>query len=148
MKKILIIFALFLLASCFPHSTPGIFFENCSYKNIYNVKVVWNGYHMRIPNKIGVGGSHSFNFYIKRKSQFFGPVNVEWKNADGEIITKNFEFKEEELQLPFNKLWYGIIKLEFVQNEVIHFTNQIPDYEKYRLNRCSMAREKFDIKKP
>ena len=80
-------------------ASPGIWIVNQSDNYIRNIKFNWNGYAVtsgfyadRTPSQ---GGSQ--NFILEKKSDLFGPVHLEWEDAEGKKIVKEFEFKKEQL---------------------------------------------------
>ena len=141
---------LLLLSSCMQELSPAIYFNNVSTKRIYNVKGTWGEYYIHGQNRIAPGGSASQNFAMDDKSDFFGPVHLEWENATGKKFTKNFIFKKKEL--PTYLLWnyqierldreyhkngatgvnkgYVRVKFYFDQNGVTYITSDHPDFEK------------------
>ncbi len=85
------------LVSCAPISSPRISLENDSYGFIHNIKGNWNKINILGRTKLNPGQSSSENFYLKSKSEIFGPVHLQWENAAGKKFTKDFIFEESQL---------------------------------------------------
>ena len=99
-KILLILIFMSFISSCSARvASPGIWIVNQSDNYIRNIKFNWNGYAVtsgfyadRTPSQ---GGSQ--NFILEKKSDLFGPVHLEWEDAEGKKIVKEFEFKKEQL---------------------------------------------------
>lgn len=119
--KILSLLVLSLTTSCYtPYPmAPGIFYENLSNNFIREINIVWNGRNLGGAYKEdpGVGGSSSFQ--VRKKSDFYGPVHISWKNAKEKVITKDFVFKEEDLIGVGSTFKDGNIKLYITQDDLL-----------------------------
>ncbi len=93
----LLIIFMINVASCKSYeSSPSIWYFNMSDDYINNIEVNWNGYYFpKIDNY--PGQSASFNFDFSHSSEFFGPVHLQWQNAKGELIKKDFIFTKDQL---------------------------------------------------
>jgi len=138
MKKFIIfLFPFFLLttSSCSsaPTSSPAIRFNNSSPSGeiIKKINVTWNGAKLLSRTgdftNCGGGGHQSFNIY--QESDFFGPVHVEWENASGKKLTKDFIFKKEDLpsyKYRHQAHVYSYVTLYFTQSDVEYYTSDNP----------------------
>jgi len=148
---ILKILTLIFLTSCMQELSPSVSFNNVSTKKIYNLKGTWGEYYLHGQDRLVPGGGASQNFAIDNKSDFFGPVHLEWENASGKKFTKDFVFKREEL--PTYLLWdwqierlyreeyrrnelgtssnkgYVRVQFYFDQEGVVYHTSDDPDFE-------------------
>jgi hypothetical protein len=103
MKKIFSILLFVILihsatACSRPVSSPVIVFENLSSNYIKNVNGNWNGYRLHGgPSILTPGQSGSENFILQKPSDLFGPVHIEWENAQRKKIVKEFVFRQEQL---------------------------------------------------
>lgn len=114
------------------YDSPMVSFNNFSSDGsiIKNIKVIWNGYHLLEGTypMVVCGGGGGQNFALRNKSDLFGPVHVEWKNAKGEKITKDFIFKKSDLtSYPY---YLSHIYLFFTQNDVEYYTSDNPNIKK------------------
>jgi hypothetical protein len=146
-SKILVLLS---LSSCMQELSPSVNFRNVSTQKIYNIRGIWGRYYLSGENRLAPGGGASQNFAIDNKSDFFGPVHLEWENAVGKKFTKDFVFKREEL--PTYLLWdfqiegldreyhrngangvnKGYVRVEFYfdQDGVKYITSDNPDFER------------------
>jgi hypothetical protein len=129
--------------------SPAVYFQNVSTNKIYNIKGTWGRYYLSGENRIAPGGVASQNFAIDNKSDFFGPVHLEWENAAGKKFTKDFVFKRNELPTYLLMDWqierldreyhrngaigvnkgYVRVKFYFDQNGVNYITSDDPNFE-------------------
>lgn len=107
--------------------SPSISFRNYSEDYIYHLKGHWNGYRLvqlddnQYPLPPGSSGMESFT--LRKKSDLFGPVHIEWQNAKKEKIVKEFIFTKE--QMPnFSYEKNGHISFYLTQNDLIMFVRQ------------------------
>jgi len=122
--RILSVLMLFLTTSCFtPYPTaPSVNYENMSNNFIREMDIVWSGryvsksYHGLPPGLSGV-----VSFDLRQKSDFYGPVHISWKNAQGKTIVRDFVFKKEHLPDFDNKKKRSHINLYFTQDDVLIF---------------------------
>lgn len=86
------------IASCASYeSSPAISFFNISDDYVYKVRGNWSGYYVLGNSQLIPGDSPSLNLVISNASDFFGPVHLEWTNAKGELIKKDFTFTKDQL---------------------------------------------------
>jgi hypothetical protein len=106
-KILLILVFMSFISSCSARvSSPAVNIFNQSDDYIYNIKGRWNGYVFARWQERTPGINSSENFILEKESDLFGPVHLEWENAQGKKLTKEFEFKKE--QMPnFHKGKYG-----------------------------------------
>ena len=113
LAKTLLILVVAQIASCSgPVSSPRIWIFNSSDNYIRNIGGNWNAERLMGDMDLTPGGHYSQNFYLKRtittellgktKSQLFGPINLEWENAEGKKIVKNFTITKEQLPYYYN----------------------------------------------
>lgn len=67
------------------------------------------------------GQGASQNFWIKRHSDFWGTVNLQWQNASGQSFRKNIQV--EDSILTENNIDFDALNIEFyfTQQDVNHF---------------------------
>ena len=95
--RILVFLALInLINSCSSRvSSPWISVTNQSNNYIRNIKGSWNGYGFGGWLERAPGNSASENFILEKKSDIYGLVHIEWENAEGGKIVKEFTFTKE-----------------------------------------------------
>jgi len=152
LKIVLLFLSLNLSGCCCRYmSSPAIWMFNLSDNFIYDVRGDWNGYGIRATDELSPGGPPSFSFNVKYQSDIFGPVKLTWKNAKGEIIIKEFEFKKH--QLP-NTRHHNLdhIYLFFTQDDLEIFTEgrgqQEPQEVKERWQKAKEFSKEFRKKCP
>jgi hypothetical protein len=97
-NKIIAILILLNVVSCGRYmSSPRIGFFNMSDDYVYEINGRWNGYYVNGYDKLSPGGTPSLSFNVKYPSHFFGPVHLQFRNAKGELITKDFAFTKDRL---------------------------------------------------
>ena len=138
-SKLLLFLSLTIIVSCAKPTSPGLTYRNMSYKGalIKNIKVIWNGYRPVGASDLEFCGVHAQSYNLDRDSDFFGPVHVEWENAKGEKLSKDFVFKKEELPSMKNRHKPGLendsyVDLYFTQNDVQHYTSDTPNLKEIR----------------
>lgn len=121
--KILSVLFLFMSTSCYaPYPmAPSISYENMSNNFIREINIVWNGRNIGGAYKENPGGGGSSSFQVRKKSDFYGPVHLSWKNAEGRLITKDFIFTREHLANFGVKKNRATIDLYFTQDDVMMF---------------------------
>lgn len=128
MKGILFVMCLVLSSCASAYLSPDVKYRNSTSdgSEIKNIKVIWNGHPLLERsgpyNLCRSGGGQSFA--LRKKSDLFGPVHTEWENAKGEIITKDFIFKKEDLTS--NPYYLSSIILFFTQSDVEYYTSDNP----------------------
>ena len=141
MKKVLITILFLCLTSCGPIMSPAIKFKNSSKSNevVRNMKVNWNGYHLlKVSGPVSTCGTSEQNFNLNNPSDFFGPVHIEWENAKGKKLTKDFIFKKEDLPnfKRYGPYIYHYVALYFTQNGLEYYTSSNPDIKKIRKEKA------------
>ena len=147
---ILKILILLTVTSCMQELSPAVSFNNVSTQKIYNIRGTWNRYYLSGENRLAPGGGASQNFAIDDKSDFYGPVHLEWENAAGKKFTKDFVFKKEELPTYLLMEWqqrrirekhekeggnilgdktYARVEFYFDQDGVVYYTSDHPEIE-------------------
>ena len=117
-------FLLFIVnnVACHPYKTsPGITYRNYSEDYLHNIEVNWNGYRLRGgKTNMNPGDSSGENFLLRKKSDLFGPVHIEWENAQKKKIVKDFLFTKE--QMPnFSYERNGHVSFYLTQDDLIMF---------------------------
>lgn len=99
MKSVLyLVVTLFLLASCAtPKESPVIYISNISTSPISDIKCVWAWNDTLTLPHLYPGDSRGQSFYISQNKDFFGPVSISWKNSQGRRISREFDFKKNNL---------------------------------------------------
>ncbi len=139
LKFILLAFSLFYIWSCqasYVKSSPTIKLRNSTADGslIKNIRIIWNEYELlgsrlQVGSDVGRCGLSGESFNLKHEPDFFGPVHVEWENAQGQKLTKDFVFKKEDL--PSYKYRgqqdvYSYVTLYFGQSDVEYYTSDNP----------------------
>lgn len=123
--------------------SPAVEVKNASDDGslVRNVKIVWNGYHLLdIPGPMNrCGGGLEQNFNIRGESDLFGPVHVEWQNAKGETLTKDFTFTKKDFPTFTRKghYVYHYVVLYFTQSDVEYYTSDNPHIEEIRKEKAA-----------
>lgn len=131
MKKLSVLSLVILclcVNGCYRNYTLAVEFGNSSSNGelVRNMKVVWNGYNLvEEVGFLSVCGSPSQVHYIKN---LFGPVSVEWKNAKGQKLSKDFIFRKEDF--PNYKKDGSYVILYFNQSDVEYYTTDTPNIRK------------------
>lgn len=120
-----------LTSSCtFVSVSPMVTIKNSSTNGeiVKNIKINWNGYNLLETlgpiNVCDGGGSQDFG--IKRESDIFGLVNVEWQNSMGQKIVQRFTFDRNDF--PGYKNNSSSIYLFFTQANVEYYTSDHPNF--------------------
>ena len=143
--------AVISLVSCAPIFSPGVNFENYSDKYIDKVQFNWNGYSPWASGKIYPGRSFGQTFYIRKKSDIFGPVHLEWENAVGRKLTKDFVLEKSQLDFDKKQGYIGKnIYFYFTQEDVDMYISQgWPDQYLFQKKekRQAEVQQKLKVKK-
>jgi hypothetical protein len=138
MKKgsilLLVVFCL-NLGGCLPTTTPSIEYENVSRGGevIKNVKVKWDKVYPLGKSEMKFCGGLSQHQWIDRDSDFFGPVHIEWENAKGEKLTKDFLFTKDQLPGMKNRdKVHAFVEFYFTQDDVYLYTSDTPNLKEIR----------------
>jgi hypothetical protein len=122
LRKVLFVLFCLNIFSCGRYmSSPSIWFFNMSDDYIYSTNGVWNGYFVLGGSELEPGDIPSENLILKHQSDIFGPVRLQFTNAKGELITKDFIFTKD--QLPNSRYHnFDNIYIFLTQNGVELFT--------------------------
>jgi hypothetical protein len=152
---------LMVITSCAKPISPGLTYRNMSRNAalVKNIKVIWSDYKPLGSSRIEFCGVHSQSYNLDRDSDFFGPVHIEWENAKGQKLSKDFTFTKEQLPSMKDRFKLGIenssyIRLYFTQDDVYLYTSDTPNlkqieadlYKKAGLT-CQEYRDQEYIKK-
>lgn len=145
MKKgsiLLLVILCLNLMGCLPKSTPGISYENFSQggKVVRNIKVNFNKFYPLGASSLSFCGTDTSIYNIDNYDNFFGPIHIEWENAEGKKLTKDLILKKE--QLPnFNKRRPGLSSVDFyfTQDDVHLYTSDTPNLEQIEADLYKQA---------
>lgn len=160
MRKILVFLVIifcFNVAGCGPKMAPGIVYENVSRNGgvVKNIEVKWNKYYLPKASNLNFCGVDSSGYNIDTYSSFFGPIHIEWENAKGQKLTKDFVFTEDQLpNMRKSRPSLSSVKLYFTQDNVYLYTSDTANlkqiendlYKKAGLT-CQEYRDQQYIKK-
>ena len=129
MLKIFLILASLLLVGCSADNieSPVIYFSNASPEPIKNIEVNWSQKNSLTLAALNPGDTRSQSFFISNESKFFSPVYVTWYNAKGERVSKNFNFRKENLPSINDKTTYNYVQLYFDQEDIEIITSDAAD---------------------
>lgn len=127
MSKALLVFTALLLFSCSSVEGPVIYFSNASADPVKNIECVWAEKNSLSLGALNPGDTRSQSFFISGYSKFFGPVYITWSNARGERMSKNFNFKKENLPSIEDKTTYNYVQLYFDQNDIEVSSSDVVD---------------------
>jgi hypothetical protein len=148
MRKILalLLFLVFGLsvASCAAKSTPAIVYENSSYGGVIvkNIKVDWGNVYPLGASSLNFCGTQYSAYDIEKDSDFFGPVHIEWENANGKKLTKDFTFTKDQLPSMRKRNradTHVFVRLYFTQDDVHILTSDTPNLEQERADLFKKA---------
>ena len=135
MKKIFIIVILTFLASCASKKEgPVIYFSNISSAPITDIKCVWNDNEALTLPYLYPGDSRGQSFYISDNSEFFGPVSISWRNKQGRKISREFDFKKNNLPSIEISRSYDYVQFYIEQDWMEIVSSDAPDLS-YKLVR-------------
>lgn len=127
MRKIFTIISVLLFtASCSSVESPVVYFSNASPEQVKNIECNWNGNLLSLK-ALNPGDTRSQSFFISGDNRFFGPVYVTWFNAKGDRLSKNFNFKKENMPSISDKTYYSYIQLYFDQDDIEVMTSDVAD---------------------
>ncbi|MFT6332658.1 MAG: hypothetical protein ACJAW3_001002 [Lentimonas sp.] len=148
MRKILALF-LFLvfglsIVSCAAKIAPSIRYENDSYNGgiVRNIKVEWVKVKPLGASTLNFCGIQSGIYNIKRNSDFFGPVHIEWENAEGKKLTKDLIFTKDKLPSIRRRSLtkkHIFVELHFTQDDVHILTYDTPNLKQERADLLKKA---------
>lgn len=157
--KFLCLLLVFFVFSCLPNTTPAIVYQNISYGGavVKNIKLKWDKVNPLGASELGFCGTDAQHHWINHDSDFFGPIHVEWENAQGKKLTKDLIITKEQLP-SFKKRnkpnVYSSVDLYFTQDDVYLYTSDTPNIEKIREDfikkaglTCQEYRDREFIKK-
>ena len=118
MSKVFVILAALLLVGCSANiESPVIYLSNASPSLVKNIECNWNGNILSLASLNPVD-SRSQSFFINNNSKFFGPIYVTWYNSKNERVSKNFNFRKENLPSIEDKTTYNYVQLYFDQEDI------------------------------
>ncbi|OFW79778.1 MAG: hypothetical protein A2887_01545 [Alphaproteobacteria bacterium RIFCSPLOWO2_01_FULL_40_26] len=130
MKKSFLLLPFFFLLGCaignFKRESPVIYFSNASFAPIKNITCEWAGHVLTLP-ALNPGDSRSQSFYLSSAARFFGLVKLSWTNDDGEIVRREFFFKENNLPSFDDPTTYNYVQLYFDQHGMEIISSDAPD---------------------
>ncbi|MBM5781839.1 MAG: hypothetical protein FJ368_00265 [Pelagibacterales bacterium] len=125
LKYLILIFA---LVSCSANlESPVVYISNASQQKIGDIRCNWAEKHNLSLSSLGPGESRSQSFYIDGKSDFFGRVNISWRNSRGENLVREFIFKENNLPSIDDHTTYNYVQLYLDQEEMEIVSSDAPD---------------------
>lgn len=128
MSKFFLILSSLLLVGCGSTiESPVIYFSNASPASIRNIEVSWAKKESLTLAGLNPGDTRSQSFFISSDSKFFGPVYATWFNARGDRMSKNFNFKKENMPSIHDKTTYNYVQLYFDQEDIEITTSDSPD---------------------
>jgi hypothetical protein len=125
-KFFAIISALFLVSCSANIESPVIYFSNASPEIVKTIECNWSGNILSL-GALNPGDTRSQSFMMTGESKFFGPIYVTWYNAKGESVSKNFNFRKENLPSIHDKTTYNYVQLYFDQLDMEVSTSDAPD---------------------
>lgn len=117
MSKFFTLLAALILVGCGSVESPVVYFSNASPDRIRNIECNWSGNILSLA-ALNPGDTRSQSFVIGSKSKFFGPIYVTWYNAKGDRVSKNFNFKKENLPSIEDNDTYNYVQLYFDQEDI------------------------------
>ena len=127
-KKILILLATLALFSCAAKlESPVIYFSNASLAPVRDIQCAWAGENLLSLPLLNPGDSRSQSFYIHNSSEFFGPVNISWRNDKGEKLVREFNFRENNLPSFNDSTTYNYVQFYLDQEELELVSSDAPD---------------------
>lgn len=142
----LIILTLVVISSCSTvgsGTSPSVGITNYSQQLLYKIKVNWNGYYLNNKFEVSPGGGGTENFWLRKKSDFFGPITVTWQNAKGKIISKQFILTKKEFPDAYNRRKRSIIDLYLTQDDLYYVTSDHPNFKQINSERGNQATKWF-----
>ncbi len=107
--------------------SPVVYISNASPQKISEIRCNWSEKHNLLLSSLNPGESRSQSFYIDGKSDFFGRVNISWRNSRGESLIREFVFKENNLPSIDDHTTYNYIQLYLDQEEMEIVSSDAPD---------------------
>ncbi|MBP7709728.1 MAG: hypothetical protein KA100_01490 [Rickettsiales bacterium] len=129
-KKILILLATLTLFSCGAISqveSPVIYFSNASLAPVRDIQCSWAGENLLTLPLLNPGESRSQSFYIGGASEFFGAINITWRNDKGERLIREFNFRENNLPSVNDSTTYNYVQFYLDQEELELVSSDAPD---------------------
>ncbi len=126
-KKFLILASLFLVGCGANIESPVVYFSNASSGPIKNIEVSWAKNNALTLAGLNPGDTRSQSFFISSDSQFFGSVYAVWHNSRGDRMSKNFNFRKENLPSMDDKTTYNYVQLYFDQEDIEVTTSDVAD---------------------
>lgn len=130
MSKIISVIILgFLLFSCAAKKieSPVIYLSNASLDPIKNIECNWAGQNLLTLPILEAGDSRSQSFYLANSQEFFGLVVLSWRNKDGEKLTREFYFRQNNLPSIDDHTTYNYVQFYLDQEEMEIVGSDAPD---------------------
>lgn len=126
--KVVILFLTVFVFSCGAQKeSPVIYISNASAQKISDIRFSWAEKHNLSLSSLNPGDSRSQSFYINRINDFFGRVNVSWRNVRGENLIREFVFRENNLPSVSDSTTYNYVQFYLDQEELEIVTSDAPD---------------------
>ncbi|NBV06728.1 MAG: hypothetical protein EBS06_05790 [Proteobacteria bacterium] len=126
MHKFFLVLIFTFLIGCSSVESPVVYFSNASPNPIKNIECNWNGNLLSLA-ALNPGDSRSQSFFISSDAKFFGPVYVTWYNAKGDRMSKNFNFRKENLPSIADKTTYNYVQFYFDQEDIEISSSDVVD---------------------
>lgn len=131
-KKIILSLALLAMSACISVGepkleSPVVYFSNASPSPIRNIRVYWVNNTVLSLDALNPGDSRSQSFYMHNSSNFFGLVKVTWLNISGDMITREFYFRENNLPSIKDHSTYNYVQIYFDQHDLEVVGSDAPD---------------------
>jgi hypothetical protein len=130
LKKTLILLAIFALFSCGSIGkveSPVIYFSNASLGDIKDIQCSWAGENLLTLPLLSPGETRSQSFYISGAAEFFGPINISWRNEKNEKLIREFNFRENNLPSVNDSTTYNYVQFYLDQEELELLSSDAPD---------------------
>jgi hypothetical protein len=127
LRIFLVLVSLFLVSCGSLRESPAIYFSNASNDAIANIECLWPNKMLLTLATLNPGDSRTQSIYLKRDSQFFGPVHISWYNSKGEKIVRNFNFKKENLPSIADRDIYSYVQFYFIDDDLDVMTSDGTD---------------------
>jgi len=107
--------------------SPVIYFSNASTGPITNIRCEWvKNSTLTLPS-LTPGDSRSQSFYMHKSADFFGLVKISWTNEQGDVITREFYFRENSLPSINDHSTYNYAQIYFDQTDLEVVSSDAPD---------------------
>lgn len=107
--------------------SPVIYFSNASTAPITNIRCEWVRNSVLSLAKLIPGDTRSQSFYMYKSSAFFGLVKISWTNEQGDTITREFYFRENNMPSINDHSTYNYVQIYFDQTDLEVVSSDAPD---------------------